>query len=341
MLEAIRLAAAEHPHPNPRVGAVVLDSDGRVVGRGAHSRPGSPHAEAIALNEAGDRARGGTLVVTLEPCSHTGRTPPCTEDVIASGVIRVVVGVGDPDPRVAGSGFQRLREHGLEVVTDIASEEAFALDPGYFHHRRTGRPLVTIKMAATLDGQSAAADGTSKWITGTAAREDAHRLRATSDAVMVGAGTLLADDPRLTVRLAGYEGRQPRPVVVAGRNPIPADALVFGRDPIVYSPVPLDVPAEVVVMPGIDGVDLESMVADLGKREIVDLLCEGGATLAGSMLRAGLVNRMVLYLAGSLALGVGRPVIDGVFKSIDGLMSVEITGVDRLGPDLRIEAEVR
>ena len=341
MLEAIRLAAEEHPHPNPKVGAIVLDPDGAVVGRGAHLGPGSPHAEVIALSVAGDRARGGTLVVTLEPCSHEGRTPPCTQAVIESGVARVVVGVGDPDQRVAGGGLRRLREAGVAVETGIAAEEAYGLDPGYFHHRRTGRPLVTVKMAATLDGQSAAADGTSRWITGPEAREDAHRLRASSDAVMVGAGTLISDDPRLTVRLEGYAGVQPRPVVVAGHNPIPPGALVFGREPIVYSPVPLDLPGEVVVLPGPEGVDVSSMIADLGKREIVDLLCEGGPRLVGSMLRSGMVSRIVLYLAGSLAMGVGRPMIDGVFAGIDGLRPVEITGVVRLGPDLRVDAEVR
>ena len=340
MLEAIQLAAAEHPHPNPRVGAVVLDAGGRIIGRGAHAGPGTPHAERHALTEAADRARGGTLIVTLEPCAHTGRTPPCTDAIIASGVMRVVAGVGDPDQRVAGRGFEVLRERGIDVVTGVAAEEVYSLDPGYFHHRATGRPLITIKMAATLDGQSAAADGTSKWITGTAAREDAHRLRAASDAILVGAGTILADDPRLTVRLPGYGGPQPRPIVVAGRGPLPPGAAVFGRDPIVYSGAPVDLPAEVVVMPGSDGVDLESMVSDLGKREIVDVLCEGGATLAGALLRSGLANRLVIYLAGSLALGAGRPMLEGVFKSVDGLVPVEITGVDRLGPDLRVEAEV-
>jgi len=166
-------------------------------------------------------------------------------------------------------------------------------------------------------------------------------LRASSDAVMVGAGTLISDDPRLTVRLEGYAGVQPRPVVVAGHNPIPPGALVFGREPIVYSPVPLDLPGEVVVLPGPEGVDVSSMIADLGKREIVDLLCEGGPRLVGSMLRSGMVSRIVLYLAGSLAMGVGRPMIDGVFAGIDGLRPVEITGVVRLGPDLRVDAEVR
>jgi diaminohydroxyphosphoribosylaminopyrimidine deaminase/5-amino-6-(5-phosphoribosylamino)uracil reductase len=340
MLEAIRLASAEHPHPNPRVGALVLDRSGEVVGRGAHVAAGEDHAEFIALAEAGGRAVGGSLIVTLEPCSHHGRTPPCTEAILRSGIRSVIVGAGDPDERVSGAGISRLRETGLEVVTDFAPAEVHRLDPGYFHHRRTGRPLVTLKMASTLDGQSAAADGSSRWITGVEAREDAHRLRAASDAIVVGAGTVLADDPRLTVRLEGHSGRQPRPVVVAGSGPLRRSAAVFSREPIVYTPAPVDLPGEVLVVPGRDGVDLAAMIADLGKRDVVDLLCEGGPTLAGGLLRAGLVDRLTVYLAGSLAIGVGRPVLGGVFATIEDLRRVNITAVRRLGPDVRIDAEV-
>ena len=340
MLEAIRLAAAEHPHPNPRVGALVLDPSGDVVGRGAHVAAGEEHAEFIALAEAGERAVGGTLIVTLEPCSHHGRTPPCTEAILRAGIRRVIVGAGDPDVRVSGGGIARLREAGLDVVTDVAPTEVHRLDPGYFHHRRTGRPLVTLKMAATLDGQSAAADGSSRWITSTEAREDAHRRRAASDAIMVGAGTVLADDPRLTVRLDGHSGRQPRPVIVSGSGPLPRGAAVFSREPLVYAPEPVDLPGEVVVVPGRDGVDLAAVVADLGKRDVVDLLCEGGPTLATGLLRAGLVDRLTLYLAGSLAMGVGRPVLAGVFATVEDLRRVSITAVHRLGPDVRVDAEV-
>ncbi|HSM02652.1 MAG TPA: bifunctional diaminohydroxyphosphoribosylaminopyrimidine deaminase/5-amino-6-(5-phosphoribosylamino)uracil reductase RibD [Acidimicrobiia bacterium] len=340
MLEAIRLAAAEHPHPNPRVGAIVLDPGGSVVGRGAHVAAGAEHAESIALAEAGERARDGTMVVTLEPCSHLGRTPPCTEAILRAGISRVIVGVGDPDERVSGSGIARLREAGVEVVTDVAPAEVHRLDPGYFHHRRTGRPLVTLKMAATLDGQSAAADGSSRWITGPEAREDAHRLRAASDAVMVGAGTVRDDDPRLTVRLDGYGGHQPRPVIVAGRGPLPRSAAIFSREPLVYSPHPVDTRGEVVVMPSGDVVDLVEMIADLGKRDIVDLLCEGGPHLATGLLQEGLVDRLVLYLGGSLAMGTGRPVLGGVFASVDQARRVDITRITRFGPDLRVDAEV-
>ncbi|MDX1690645.1 MAG: bifunctional diaminohydroxyphosphoribosylaminopyrimidine deaminase/5-amino-6-(5-phosphoribosylamino)uracil reductase RibD [Acidimicrobiia bacterium] len=339
VLEAIGLTADTHPHPNPRVGCLVV-ADGAIVGHGVHLRPGEPHAEILALAEAGEAARGATLVVTLEPCDHTGRTPPCTDAIVNAGVERVVVGIGDPDERVSGRGIERLRRAGIEVVTDVAPQAAEAADPGYFHHRRTGRPLVTVKLAMTLDGQVAAADGTSQWITSEAARRDVHGLRARSDAVMVGAGTLLADDPRLTVRLEGRSHRQPRPIVVAGRRPLPPERALWSRDPLVYTPEPRDLPGEVVVCGDGERVDLPGMIGDLGKRGIVDLLVEGGAGLAGALWRAGSVDRLVTYVGGVVGGGVGLPAFGGVFTTIRDATSVEITGVTRLGPDVRIDAEV-
>lgn len=337
MREAISLAATTWPHPNPRVGALVLDAAGRLVGRGAHSGPGSPHAEVLAMEEAGDRAAGGTLVVSLEPCDHTGRTPPCTEAVLTSGVARVLVGAEDPDLRVAGRGIARLRSAGIEVRTGVATAEAEALDPGYFHHRRTGRPLVTLKAALTLDGWAAAADGTSQWITSEEARTDGHRLRAAADAVVVGAGTVLADDPALTVRLPEYSGHQPRPVVVAGRRPLPSQARIWERRPLVLAPGPADYPGEVVVTPGPDGVDLAAGVVALGERGLLDVLVEGGPTLAGSLLKAGLVDRGVFYLGALLGGGVGRPALAGAFTTLLGARRVRIESVAPVGPDVRIE----
>jgi len=337
MREAIALAVGTRPHPNPRVGALVLSRDGLLVGRGVHAGPGSPHAEVLALEEAGDRAAGGTLVVSLEPCDHTGRTPPCTEAVLASGVARVLVGVEDPDPRVAGQGLARLRAAGLEVRCGVAAEEAEALDPGYFHHRRTGRPRVTMKAALTLDGWAAAADGTSQWITSEESRADGHRLRAAADAVMIGSGTVLADDPALTVRLPGYSGAQPRPVVVAGRRPLPPGARVWERHPVVLAPAAAAYPAEVVPVPGPDGVDLAAGLATLGERGLLDVLVEGGPTLAGALLRANLVDRGVFYLGARLGGGEGKPALAGTFATLAHSRQVRIESVAALGPDVRIE----
>jgi diaminohydroxyphosphoribosylaminopyrimidine deaminase/5-amino-6-(5-phosphoribosylamino)uracil reductase len=337
MREAISLAAGTSPHPNPRVGALVLDPAGQVVGRGVHLGPGEPHAEVVALAQAGERARGGTLVVTLEPCDHTGRTPPCTQAVLAAGVARVVVGAVDPDPRVAGRGLERLRAAGVEVTARVAEVEAEALDPAYFHQRRTGRPQLTLKAALTLDGQAGAADGTSQWITSPEAREDAHRLRAGADAVMVGAGTVRADDPRLTVRLPGYQGRQPRAVVVAGRRPLPAGARVWEAHPLVLAPGQLDCPGEVLAVPGPDGVDLAAGVQALAEHGLLEVLVEGGPTLAGALLRAGLVDRGVFYLGARLGGGTGLPGLQGEFRTLAQARRVEVVSAVLLGPDVRVE----
>ena len=339
MVEAMALAASEHPHPNPRVGAVVLDASGAVIGSGAHAGPGTPHAEAIALSEAANRARGGTLVVTLEPCAHEGRTPPCVAVVVASGVSRVIVGAGDPDEHVAGRGIAALRDAGLDVVVGIPDLDAETVDPGYFHHRRTGRPLVTLKMASTLDGQAAAADGSSRWITSSEARADAHALRARADAILVGAGTVRADDPVLTARLEGYAGNQPRPVVVVGHKPVLPSSAIFARDPLVYAARPVELSSDVTVLPGPEGVDLGAMLDDLGKRAVVDLLVEGGPRVAGALIRHGLADRFVFYLAGALAGGSAIGTVAGEFAKVENMSKVVITAVRRIGPDVRIDAE--
>ncbi len=336
MERAIEAAAAHRPHPNPRVGAVVLSSSGRPVATGTHRAAGSPHAEIVALAGAGSDAVGGTLVVTLEPCAHHGRTAPCVDAIAAAGISRVVVGVVDPDPRVSGAGVAALAFAGIAVEVGVPGIDAEAVDPGYFHHRRTGRPRMTLKLAATLDGQTAAADGTSQWITGAAARADAHRLRADADAVMIGAGTLRLDDPSLDVRLPGYTGAQPRPVVIAGDRALPAAASVYRRHPLVYrlgrsgaEPVGLEV---------LGAADLPAVVKDLGARMLVDVLVEGGPTLARSMLAAGAVDRLVLYLAGRLAGGLGRPLFDGVFATLGDARDLHIDQAIAIGGDLRIVA---
>jgi diaminohydroxyphosphoribosylaminopyrimidine deaminase/5-amino-6-(5-phosphoribosylamino)uracil reductase len=260
--------------------------------------------------------------------------------VLASGVRRVVVGALDPDGRVAGRGAERLRRAGLEVATGVAQEEVEALDPGYFHHRRTGRPRVTWKAGLTLDGQVAAADGSARWLTGPEARRDGHRLRAEADAVLVGAGTVIADDPALTVRLPDYEGPQPRPVIVAGHRTLPGAAQLWERGPLVFAPDDSGgYPAEVVVLPGPGGVDLEAACDHLGELDVLDVLVEGGPAIAASLLERGLVDRGVFYLAARLAGGTGVPVLPGVFPTVGAARPVEVVGVERVGADVRIEFE--
>ncbi len=340
MKRAIELAAPTQPHPNPRVGCVIVADDG-IVGEGAHIVAGEPHAEVLALAAAGERARGATAYVTLEPCSHQGRTPPCAEALEAAGVARVIIGAVDPDERVSGLGIAALQSAGIEVITDVLSSQVEAMDPGYFHHRRTGRPLITLKLATTLDGQIAAADRTSQWITGEEARMDGHRLRAEADVVIVGAGTVRDDDPRLDVRLNGYTGRQPRPVIVAGIRPLPEDAALMQRDALTYTPDGTSRTADnAIVAGGADRVDLAAMIDDLGKRGYVAALVEGGSALAGELLRGGHVDRIVFYLAAKVGVGQGLGAFGGTFETIADAVAVHIESVDRVGEDLRIETRV-
>lgn len=339
MRRAGELAVAQRPHPNPRVGAVVLDREGNPVGEAAHLGPGHPHAEAAALQAAGAAAAGGTLVLTLEPCNHHGRTPPCTEAVLAAGVARVVVGAVDADPRVRGSGIRRLQEAGVVVELWPHPEEMEAVDPAYFHHRRSGLPRFTLKAALTLDGQIAALDGTSRWITGSAARQDAHLLRAQVDGVMVGAGTLREDDPQLTVRLPGYDGPQPQAVVVTASGRLPATARLWRPGTLVVTPQPLPLEGveQLVVAAGPGGVDLREAARLLGERGMLDILVEGGGGLAASLWEAGLVHRGVFYLAARLAGGSGVAVFNRTFSTLADASEVEIDAVHRIGPDLRVD----
>ncbi|MGH8947021.1 MAG: bifunctional diaminohydroxyphosphoribosylaminopyrimidine deaminase/5-amino-6-(5-phosphoribosylamino)uracil reductase RibD [Acidimicrobiia bacterium] len=341
MRRALELAGSHRPHPNPRVGAVVVAVDGRTLGEGAHQAPGMPHAEVEALRQAGQLARGATLYVTLEPCTHQGRTPPCVGAILESGVARVVVGAGDPDPRVSGSGIAALREAGLEVVQGMMAAGAEAVDPAYFRHRRTGLPMVTLKYAMTLDGSIAAADGSSRWVSSETAREDAHRLRAGVDGVVVGAGTVRADDPQLSVRLPGYEGPQPRAVIVAGSVALPDNAAIWKREPLVVSASPMDVPAgEVIQVDGSDGVPEPLAAARaIAEEGYLDLLLEGGSRLAGAWWRAGVITGGVVYLAAKMGGGRGISPLAGGFSSIEEAREVTITGVRSLDGDYRVDFE--
>lgn len=330
------LARTQHPHPNPRVGAVVVDRHGEIIGEAAHEGPGSPHAEALALERA-TNVLGSTVYVSLEPCVHHGLTPPCVARLIEEGVGRVVIGTLDPDERVAGAGAEALRQAGLDVlvVDDLAARE---VDPAYFHHREHGMPLVTLKYAMTLDGSVAALDRTSQWITSEEAREDAHSLRAANDAVIVGTGTLVEDDPRLDVRLADYEGPQPRPVVVAGESELPADRVIWERYPVVVTPQEIPIPAgDLLVVGGEGRPGPETVCRALAEAGFLSILLEGGPTLAGAWMRAGVVQRGVVYIGGRMGGGTGRSPLGGRFGSIGDAVAAEIIDIRRLGPDLRVD----
>ncbi len=308
--------------PNPIVGAVVLDASGAVVGEGFHARAGGPHAEVVALDEAAAAAAGGTMVVTLEPCAHTGRTGPCTQALVSAGVRRVVYATADPTA-AAGGGGNVLRAAGLDVEMGLLAEEAALGNEAWLHVSRTRRPFVTWKYAATLDGRVAAADSSSRWITGATAREQVHQLRAESDAIMVGTGTVLADDPALTVR-AGNAGGSTAPLrVVVGRRPLPADARIFDDS------APTLVLAED---------DPREVLARLHERDVVSVLLEGGPTLAGAFWRAGCIDKVVGYLAPKL-LGAGPSVLgEAGISTITGAALLRIDDVTRVGDDVRIIA---
>jgi len=335
---AYQLALQHHPHPNPRVGAVVVSATGEVVGEGAHEGPGLPHAEIVAL-DAARSARGSTLYVSLEPCAHHGRTPPCVDRIIAEGVSRVVVGTMDPDRQVAGAGLERLREAGIDVEV-MSDPGARALDPGYFHHRETGIPLVILKYAMTLDGSAAATDRSSQWVTGEEARIDAQVLRSEVDGVVVGAGTVVTDDPRLDVRLAGYEGPQPRPVIIAGNSPLPNRARIWERRPLVVSTRERPIPAgDLLLVDGEGHPDPRAACAALSEVGLLYLLLEGGPRLAASWWHTGVIGRGVIYIGSRVGGGGGIPPLAGVFRTIDDATEVVVTGARQVGSDIRVDFE--
>ena len=338
---AFQLASDKRTHPNPRVGAVLLKA-GHVVGEGWHEGPGTREAAVLELERDGDAAGGATLFVTLEPCAHTGRTPPCSEAIVAAAVGKVVVGATDPDDRVSGKGIGALEGAGIDVQVSERPEDYEALDPGYFHHRRTGLPRAIAKWAMTLDGSVAAADHTSQWITSEEARVDAHRLRASVDAVVVGAGTLRSDDPRLDVRLDGFSGPQPRPVIVAGSKPLPDQSRIWERDPLVLSSRSLSTPSgENVVVPvsdvsGSDVPDPQACAESIAEQGLLDLLLEGGPTLLSAWWRAGLITEGYAYVGSKVGAGAGIQPIGGLFGTLGDAHSVEILDVQTIGPDVRI-----
>ncbi|OBI37803.1 riboflavin biosynthesis protein RibD [Mycobacterium sp. E1386] len=321
---AMRLAIEQSNHvkgatyPNPPVGAVILDADGVVVGVGGTEPAGGDHAEVLALRRAGELAAGGTAVVTLEPCNHHGKTPPCVNALLEAKVGAVVYGVADPNP-VAAGGAARLTEAGVRVTSGVLADEV-AGGPlrEWLHKRRAGLPHLTWKYASSVDGRSAAADGTSQWISSEASRLDLHRRRAAADAIVVGTGTVLADDPALTARLpdGSLADRQPLRVVV-GMREIPPEAKVLNDD------------SRTMVIRTHDPMEVVKALSDR-----TDVLLEGGPTLAGSFLRAGAVNRILVYVAPMLLGGPVSAVNDVGVPTIARALRWQFDGVDRVGPDL-------
>lgn len=336
--------------PNPRVGCVLV-RDGIVVGEGWHERAGDPHAEVNALRAAGDRARGATAYVTLEPCNHFGRTPPCAEALVAAGIARVVAAMPDPNPKVGGAGLRRLREAGIAVAVGLLQDEATALNEGFVSRMTRGRPLVRMKVAASLDGRTALRNGVSQWITGPLARQDGHRYRARSCAIMVGIGTLQDDDPRLTVRDV-QTTRQPLRIVVDSKLRVPLNARIFDGGEVLIATATRDAGkiaaledkgARVMVMANSQGkVDLPAMMAELGGRELNEILVESGNRLHGAMLKAGLVDELLLYLAPHLLGDLARGMFAlGELTALEQRIDLDVREVKAIGDDWRFIARLR
>ncbi|WP_260294409.1 bifunctional diaminohydroxyphosphoribosylaminopyrimidine deaminase/5-amino-6-(5-phosphoribosylamino)uracil reductase RibD [Sedimenticola hydrogenitrophicus] len=361
MARAIRLAeqGLYTTHPNPRVGCVLV-RDGVIVGEGFHHRAGEPHAERNALAEAGERARGATAYVTLEPCCHHGRTPPCSDGLIEAGVVRVVVAMTDPNPRVAGQGIAQLQAAGIRVDQGVMTAQAQALNPGFIARMSRGRPFVRCKLAMSLDGRTAMASGESKWITSEAARLDVQRLRARSDAIVTGIGTVRADDPSMNVRLRAAElpgvvsdDYLPQPLRVvldpdlqlsptARMLSLPGPTLVISVTDDESRRQALEAAgAEVIQLPrrGL-GIDLERLMETLAQRGINEVLIESGPTLAGAAVAAGVVDELTIYAAPILMGSDARGLLNlPALTEMKDRIALEIEDLRMVGPDLRIRVK--
>ena len=353
MHEALVLAhrAIGLSDPNPRVGCVITAVDGRVLGRGHTQQAGGPHAEVMALRDVtarGENARGATAWVTLEPCSHHGRTPPCCDALIDAGITRVVMAIEDPNPRVAGQGTARLRAAGITVETGLLAHEARELNIGFFSRMQRARPWVRLKAAVSLDGRTALNNGASQWITGSEARTDGHAYRKRAGAVLTGVGTVLDDDPRLDVRLVDTV-LQPLRVVVDSRLETPLTSKILdapGRA-LIYAAAIIEAraaalrkrAAEIALTPGANAkVDLSAMLADLAARGINELHVEAGHKLNGSFVREGLVDEFLIYMAPRL-LGIGRELAAfGPLEALNDSLALRFESVTPIGDDLRIVA---
>jgi len=334
--------------PNPRVGCIIV-RDGAIVGEGWHERAGEPHAEVHALRQAGEAARGADAYVTLEPCSHHGRTPPCAQALIDAGVSRVVAAMLDPNPKVSGSGLQLLQANGIAAVSGLMEAQARRINPGFIARMMRGRPWLTLKVAASLDGRTALENGVSQWITGSAARSDVQRQRARSCAILTGIGTVLADDPQMTVRELEI-GRQPFRVVVDSHLRIPLNARILQGGNTIIACIEGDGEKKtqlrtmgviILELPETDGaVCLTILMEALAEREINEVLVEAGATLNGALMRSGLVDELLLYYAPTLLGGdaramFGLPPLTEMAQRFD----LDILSLDRVGQDIRVRAK--
>lgn len=358
MARALELArkGVYSTHPNPRVGCVLV-RDGETVGEGWHVQAGGPHAEVHALRQAGDHARGATAYVTLEPCSHHGRTPPCADALVEAGVARVVVAMQDPNPQVAGQGLERLRQAGIAVTCPLLATEARALNPGFLKRMEQDRPYVRVKLAMSLDGRTAMASGESQWITGPAARSAVQRLRAQSSAVLTGADSVIADGARMTVRATelGLDAettelatrRVPLRILIDGRLRVPLDAPFFQAGPALV--VTCADPAahlqyardghELLSLPGEDGrVDLPQLSIELARRGINELLVEAGASLAGAFARQGLVDEYQIFIAAKFMGSTARPLLDWPLARMSETAPLQIIEMTAVGEDWRVIA---
>lgn len=357
MRQALRLAVKGQGRtsPNPMVGSVVVSRTGKVLAQGYHAKAGLEHAEVLALSAAGKKAKGATLYITLEPCAHFGRTPPCVDTIIAAGVKRVVVGTKDPNSLVSGKGVRKLRRAGVEVTLGVLSAQCVSLNEGYNKFITTGLPLVTLKLASTLDGRIATSSGESKWITGSVARKLVHEMRSTHDAVMVGSGTLVKDDPRLNVRgvKGGGDCIRPIRVVVDSRLRIPLKAKIFtgGGRVIIYTTKRATRKRQealralgatvVVVIQTKEGLSLKRVLRDLAARGVTSVMVEGGAGLAASFLRSRLVDKLKIFYAPKLLGGDALEMIGGLgILRLKNSPKLKEMKVRRIGEDILIEGRL-
>lgn len=347
MQKTIELAkkGAGYTSPNPLVGAVIVKNN-EIIGKGFHKKAGSFHAEVNALKDAGKKTKGATLYVNLEPCNHFGRTPPCTEAIIKSGISRVVVGIKDPNPEVSGSGISRLIQAGIEVKVGVLEKQAILLNEAFIKYITTNKPFVVAKIAQTIDGKVALSSGKSKWITCVDARKKGHELRNTYDAIMVGIGTVLADNPKLTCRLKG--GKNPIKIIVDSTAKLPLESQLLQKGKVILATTKnadknklkalQDMGVEIITTSGKDEVKLEELLIKLGEKEVTSVLLEGGPKLLTSFCRRDLIDKLILFLAPKIIGSDGVNAVGELFiKEMKDVYKMQIARADKIGQDIKIE----